>query len=406
MQDALIAPDNIWLMAAIIIGWAAISIILEQKYTWASKITGAVIALLGAMILSNLKIIPMDSDFEGIVWSYIVPLAIPMLLFRANLVKIGRESGRFLVLFLISSVGTVLGAILGIVLVGKFIPQVEAVSAMMTGSYIGGSVNFAAMADSFSASDSVVSSAVVADNLMMVVYILVLIAIPSINFFRKRFKAPLVEQIEKEGIQSNDGESQAEKFWGRTEISLKDIALTIAIAVALVAISTTVSDLVKTTFVGEDIMSVIISNFFGNMYLILTTLTLIVATVFSGFFENLKGSQEIGTFCIYIFFVVIGIPASIMGIITNAPILLVFASIMIVINMLVTFTATKLFNFTLEEAILASNANIGGPTTAAALAISKGWTTMIAPVMLVGTLGYVFGNYFGILVAYLTNFLL
>lgn len=404
MQEALIAKDNIWMMAAIIIGWAAISIILEQKYTWASKITGAVIALLGAMILSNLKIIPMDSDFEGVVWSYIVPLAIPMLLFKANLVKIGRESGRFLVLFFISSIGTVLGATLGIVLIGKFIPQVQATTAMMTGSYIGGSVNFAAMADSFKASESVISSAVVADNLVMVFYILVLIAIPSLSFFRKKFRMPLVEQVEKNGI-SEDGESQASKFWGRTEISLKDIALTIAIAVALVAVSTTASDLIKSAFTGKDVLSIIMSSFFGNMYLILTTLTLILATVFNGFFEDLKGSQEIGTFCIYIFFVVIGIPASIMGIITNAPILLVFAAIMVVINMLVTFIAAKVFNFSLEEAILASNANIGGPTTAAALAISKGWTTMIAPVMLVGTLGYVVGNYFGIFVAYIANML-
>lgn len=404
MQEALIAKDNIWMMAAIIIGWAAISIILEQKYTWASKITGAVIALLGAMILSNLNIIPINSDFEGVVWSYIVPLAIPMLLFKANLVKIGRESGRFLVLFFISSIGTVLGATLGIVLIGKFIPQVQATTAMMTGSYIGGSVNFAAMADSFKASESVISSAVVADNLVMVIYILVLIAIPSISFFRKKFRMPLVEEVEKNGI-SEDGESQASKFWGRTEISLKDIALTIAIAVALVAVSTAASDLIKSAFTGKDVLSIIMSSFFGNMYLILTTLTLILATVFNGFFEDLKGSQEIGTFCIYIFFVVIGIPASIMGIITNAPILLVFAAIMVVINMLVTFIAAKVFNFTLEEAILASNANIGGPTTAAALAISKGWTTMIAPVMLVGTLGYVVGNYFGIFVAYIANML-
>ena len=32
------------------------------------------------------------------------------------------------------------------------------------------------------------------------------------------------------------------------------------------------------------------------------------------------------------------------------------------------------------------------------MAISKGWNQLIGPVMLVGVLGYVLGNYFGILV--------
>ncbi len=71
--------------------------------------------------------------------------------------------------------------------------------------------------------------------------------------------------------------------------------------------------------------------------------------------------------------------------------------------MLVTFTCAKIFKFNLEDAILASNACIGGPTTAAAMAVSKGWTKLIAPIMLIGTLGYVIGNYCGIIIG---NFLL
>ena len=31
--------------------WSAISIVLEQKYKWASKVTGAIIALLGQLYL-------------------------------------------------------------------------------------------------------------------------------------------------------------------------------------------------------------------------------------------------------------------------------------------------------------------------------------------------------------------
>ncbi len=70
---------------------------------------------------------------------------------------------------------------------------------------------------------------------------------------------------------------------------------------------------------------------------------------------------------------------------------------MVATNMLITFIFGKLLKFDLEEIILASNANIGGPTTAAAMAISKGWTSLVGPIMIVGTLGYILGNYFGIL---------
>ena len=49
--------------------------------------------------------------------------------------------------------------------------------------------------------------------------------------------------------------------------------------------------------------------------------------------------------------------------------------------------AAKLFKADLEDAILASNANIGGPTTAAGMGISQGWTKLVGPALLVGVVG-------------------
>ena len=63
--------------------------------------------------------------------------------------------------------------------------------------------------------------------------------------------------------------------------------------------------------------------------------------------------------------------------------------------MAVEFLFGKLLKFNLEDIILASNANIGGPTTAVAMAISKGWIELVGPIMLVGTLGYIIGTYAG-----------
>ena len=57
-----------------------------------------------------------------------------------------------------------------------------------------------------------------------------------------------------------------------------------------------------------------------------------------------------------------------------------------------------IFRYSIEEVCIASNANIGGPTTAAALAIARGWNQLVVPAMLVGILGYVIGNYYGVFI--------
>jgi len=393
-MNSLISPENTWVLWSIITFWAAFSIYLEQKYDWAARVSGAIIALVGALILSNLKIIPTASPVYDQVWGYVVPLAIPLLLLKCNIKKIWRESGRILIIFLISSVGTMIGAVVGYNLLKNLVPELTKVAAMMSGSYIGGGVNFVAMADSFSVPGELVSAAVVADNLLMALYFFVLIIIPSTALFRKLYPHPHVDMVESTAIE--EGETVASSYWKGKEISLKDMAFAIATAFFIVAVSSEIAKFLGGLIPTTNTVLQMANGILGNKYLIITTISMILATVKSDFFGEIAGSQEIGTFLIYLFFVVIGVPASIGLIIQKSPLLLVFCAIMVIINMAVTFTFGKILKYDLEEIILASNANIGGPTTAAAMAISKGWTKLIAPIMLVGTLGYIIGNYFGI----------
>lgn len=401
MQTSLISAESTWVLWAFLAGWAAISIYLEQKYTWASKMSGAVVALIGAMILSSLNVIPTDAPAYDQVWTYVVPLAIPLLLFRCNIRKIWRESGRVLIIFLISAMGTMVGAFLAFFLLKNYVPDLYKVAAMMAGSYIGGSVNFAAMADSFSAPGEMVSAAVVADNLLMALYFFALIAFAAMRFFRKNYAHPYIDQVEAEGDKGD--KTAAASYWGRKEISLKDIAFAAGTAFFIVALSTELGKFLGGIIPTDNTALYVINTLLSNKYLLITTFTMLGATVFSTYFQNIRGAQELGTFLIYIFFVVIGVPASIPMILQKSPLLLLFCAIIVLVNMLFSFTFGKLFKFKLEEIILASNANIGGPTTAAAMAISKGWTDLVGPIMLVGTLGYVIGNYFGLLMGSLVG---
>ena len=397
LENTLIQPDDMITLWGIIVVWAAVSIFLEQRYSWASKISGAIIALVGAIILSNTGIIPTESPVYDAVWAFIIPLAIPLLLFHVNFKKIWQESGRMLIIFLLSSIGTVAGTIISFFLLKDHIPYLDKIGAMMSASYVGGGVNFAAMAAKFAPPGEIVSATIVADNLLMAMYFVVLMIIPTMAFFRKRFAHPHVLEVEA-GKGKDNGKTLAESFWARKDISLKDMALSVGTAFFLVIVSFKVAELFDGLIPSGEGVSFfmnLLNGLFGDKYLVLTTLTFIALALFPKYFEGINGSQEIGTFLIYLFFVVIGVPASIPLIVQNAPLLLVFVAIIVIVNMIISLIAGKVFKYDLEEILLVSNANIGGPTTAAAMAIAKGWKNLIGPILVVGTIGYIIGNYIG-----------
>lgn len=384
----LVGKDDTWVLWAIIIVWATISIFLEQRYQWASTISGAIIALVGAMLLSNFKVIPTSAPVYDTVWDYIVPLSIPLLLFSSNILKIWKESRRLLFIFLIASVGTMIGTTVAFIILNHSVPYLSKIGAMMTGSYIGGGVNFAALSSKLKTPGEMVSSTVVADNSVMALYFLLLIAIPSIPFIKKHFKTHYHSDHSPEAQQS---------FWQPKKIQLLDIAFSIAAAIAIVAISFKLSELIQHVVPQSNLLLTILVSFFGDFYLLLTTLTLVIVAIWGDFFEKLAGASEIGTFLIYIFFVVIGTPASFVTIVKTAPLLFIFVMIILIFNLGLSLLLGKLLKFNIEEILLASNATAGGPTTAAALAIGKGWTDFVGPILIVGTLGYVIGNYAGTL---------
>ncbi|WP_210128169.1 MULTISPECIES: DUF819 family protein [unclassified Staphylococcus] len=384
----LVGKDDTWVLWAIIIVWATISIFLEQRYQWASTISGAIIALVGAMLLSNFKVIPTSAPVYDTVWDYIVPLSIPLLLFSSNILKIWKESRRLLFIFLIASIGTMIGTTVAFIILNHSVPYLSKIGAMMTGSYIGGGVNFAALSSKLKTPGEMVSSTVVADNSVMALYFLLLIAIPSIPFIKKHFKTH---------YHSDHTPAAQQSFWQPKKIQLLDIAFSIAAAIAIVAISFKLSELIQHVVPQSNLLLTILVSFFGDFYLLLTTLTLVIVAIWGNFFEKLAGASEIGTFLIYIFFVVIGTPASFVTIVKTAPLLFIFVMIILIFNLGLSLLLGKLLKFNIEEILLASNATAGGPTTAAALAIGKGWTDLVGPILIVGTLGYVIGNYAGTL---------
>ena len=402
METLIQADDHLALWTFVLVA-ATSAIFIEQRYKWASKIPGAVIALLIAIAASNLKIIPTDAPTYDIVWGYIVPLAIPLLLFKTNLQSLVKESWKLLLLFLTSSMATMIGTVIAFLALRHYIPDLDKISGMISASYSGGGVNYAAMSAKLEPSESINAATIVADNMMMAFYFLILIGLAGIPIVRRIWGSPHTDEIEKDpAMQSSRTLSEA--YWKPNLISLKDIAICLASSMLIVFISFKLSALLKAVLgTSDNIVGDLLINLITDKYLLLTTITFIVASLFKGTFEKLSGSQELGTYCIYLFFVVIGIPASISLIVTKAPLLFVFVFIIAMVNLAITMGIGKLFKFNIEEVVLACNANIGGPTTAAALAISKGWTKLVGPILVIGTVGYVVGNYIGTIIYFLVT---
>lgn len=98
---------------------------------------------------------------------------------------------------------------------------------MFSGSYIGGSGNYVAMSEAFRVSPGLINAGLVADNLLMAVFFGLLTGLPGVAFIRRRYPTPLLDQLET--AQGSGTDTPAASYWGRNEISLKDLAAGLAI---------------------------------------------------------------------------------------------------------------------------------------------------------------------------------
>lgn len=389
LQNTLIHPDNVWALWAVIIAGTGLSIWMEQTFKWAARISGPVIAMVLAMVLSNSRVMPMDAPSYGFIGDYLIPLAIPLLLFRANIVKIARETGWMFVAFHISAVGTVIGAVAATLILHKQIAELPELAGIMTGSYTGGGVNFFAVKESFSTDETLTSPLVVADNFIMAAMFILLLFIAGSRFFLARFKHSHTPDDPAE----NQDKILAAEHWKPRPIALLDIAFALAFAFVIVALAFGMQSLIRQT-VPDGILQTILSNTF----VCVTLVSMVFATALHHWMQKIAGPEELGGYMLYVFLFSLGLPADLIEVVQNVPLLFVFCLMIAVTNLAVTLLGGWLLRIDIEELVLCINASLGGPPTAAAMAIAKGWDRLVLPSLLVGIYGYVIGTILGVAV--------
>lgn len=340
------------------------------------NVGGPLIVLFLSMALANLGVIPHASGLYDTIGGLLVPLAIPLLMLRADIRRVLRDGGPLLRAFLLAVVFTVAGGVAAFYLVdlGEIGPQV---AGTLVASYIGGSLNFVATAKAVGLDDpSLYSVAMSADAVGAVFFLMVLMSLPALAWVRRAMPSRYLASGEAVATAAILQPEQPAEL-----MQLHRISLGLALSLLLCAIAQGVAAVLEAD---------------SLFILVLTVLALVMANAGSRIVRHVQYDFELGTLFMYIFFAAIGAGADIALVIDTALPMLWFIATVVIVHLLLLLSVGSFLRLDLADVMIASNACILGPAPAAALAASRGWRGLVSPGMLVGLLGYAIATFIGI----------
>lgn len=383
---SLITPENHLVLFAVIVAAAALGIWSEHK-KWLGNISGILVTMILMSILSMTGIVPVASnpklkiEVYDLIFNYFIPLSIPLMLMGSNVMRIIREGGKLLVAFLIGALGVVLGSFVAFYFIDLGADSGNA-AGVIAATLIGGSMNFIATGEILNFSTHPLFSATIAvDNFAANAYILMLFAIPSFKFLARFFMKPKIENLETTANNQNE-----ESY----PITIERIALSMLIAAVIAGVGSLISPAIQYLFSSKMSMNI----------LIVTVLSVLIANILPKKLKKLEDTAfAIGLWMMYIFLAAIGASTNLSDMLHVGPAVLGFYIIILFFHLIFMVSLARIFKLDVYEVIIASAANIMGPSVAAPMAASLGQKKLITPGILVGILGYVIGTFIGVSIA-------
>ena len=379
-------------VAAVLCGLVALSEWLVRK-TPARHIGSALLVILLTAVVANLGLIPTGSTAEAPVpvydgiFSILAPLSIFWLLLGVDLRAVLRAGPAVVGMFLIGTAATAVGVLVGMWVVKgpeTIGPSFNALGGMFAGTYTGGSLNFNAVAIGYRVMEDgpLFAGAVAVDNIVTTVWIMATLALPRllIPFWPTRTAAadaPAAAEGPLLGIE-DDTET----------LHPLDLGLILGLGLGALWVSEWAAGALAAA--GMAIPGI----------LILTVVALVIAQF--PIAARLKGARLLGMVGVYLFLAVVGAFCDVValrGLGSLGTTLLAFTSIAVVVHGLVVFGVARLFKVDLAIAAVTMQANVGGRTSALALARSLGRDDLVLPAVLVGSLGTALGTFVGFWVA-------
>lgn len=373
-------------LSAAVAAVTALAFWLDRRVAWLSRLGASLMAIVFGALLSNLGVVPAESPVYGIVTGPVTSLAIVWLLLSVHVGDLKRAGLPMVGGFGLALLGTATGAFVGaLIFGGAFGDQTWRLAGTFMGTYSGGSLNFVAVGRGLELPETLFAGAAAADNLTTAIWLAVCLLLPGwiARWWPEGARVPPGEgrTREDEGGADADPDEERHPFFATAPVSTLQLSLLFGIGLVL---------LIAADLVGRLVPQV-------PDVLWLTTLALVVGHTRP--FARMDGALQLGNFALHLFFVVIGIFSRIGEILEVGLAVFLFTLTVVGVHGLVVFGLGRAAEIDPETLAVASQASVGGPSTALAVAASRKWPALLLPGVAVGLLGYAAGNYLGFAVA-------
>lgn len=364
--------ENVWMVLCIA---TAVTHYVEKRTKIGSYLSGPCIAIsIGLMGAGMASVLPVASPVYDLISSRLLPLGVAMYVLEVDISTVfSRNASTMLLAFILGAFSTCIGTVCSFFLLSANM-GVDAVnvSSALCASYIGGSVNFAAVITALgtNASDTV-PTAMSADNLMMGVYLAILMFLSRQSNRTKHADAMAGRAVTAEA-------SPESISWG---LALAFVSMTIAQSLAM---------RMGCPSFGLALISIVACVLAPVVARFLCTNTQVL----------FAGSTSLASICMTLFFCAMGAQAGSFPLFTgNSRYLFAFIFLQLMIQLSLSLAAARVFRLPLDVMLVACNANVGGAATAVAMCISKKWNHLLQPALLVASVGYIIGNPIGLAMA-------
>ena len=373
-------------LATVIAASTALAFWLDYRFPALGKLGASMMAIIFGAVLSNLNIVPVDSVVYEVVLGPVTSVSIAWLLLSVDLRDLKKAGPRITGAFAVAVTGTVLGACVATVLYrSHFGDDAWRIAGALTGTYSGGSVNFVSVGREVGLTGALFAGLNAADAVVTGLWLGATLILP---IWLTRFYAPVEEPSTTDDESSAGAPATGERhqhhpYFAQAGLSAVGIAGLFATGLILV-------------FVSEWLGTVV-----PQVPSILWLTTLALALGHSPLYRDAPGAMQLGSVGLHFFFVLIGILSRVSEIAVVGFEVFFFTLIVVGVHGVFVLGIGKLLRLDIGSVLVASQASVGGPTSALAVAISREWKHLVLPGVVVGLLGYAVGTYLGLGVAYL-----
>ncbi|MFC1572661.1 DUF819 domain-containing protein [Candidatus Eisenbacteria bacterium] len=335
------------------------------------------------VVLSNTGITPFQSPLYGGLKAYALPVFIVLMLLEVDFGAVVRVIGRGILVMLMGTMGVVVGAPVAYFLFRNQLgPDGWKGFGALAGSWIGGTGNMAAVAGGLETPPAEMGLAVLADNLVYIVWLPLLLASRAWSGRFQRFTRADADRVER--LEAAAGTLQKKS----KEVEMHHLVFLAFLGLGAAALAGWIASHLPEI---EPILT-------ASTWKVLLVTTFGIALSFTPA-RHIPGSHAVAMAIIYLFVASMGARAELAGL-SRAPAFLAAAYVWIAIHGLFCLAGARIFRVDIHTAAIASAANVGGAASAPVVAAYHR-EALIPIAVLMALVGYALGNYLALLTAQL-----